>query len=175
MGERDADEVSDMRNYVESIANRVLENWEDVMEDLNATEEEYRKEGWETLSVMPGGVTPLTTSDISDTYGLDIVLPDNEFLELEEVIEERDLNFDEFEVYKARKSGIMFLVVVMMATDNKFALLYPAYYDPSRSRGMMKEAIEKGEMKTHIRRLKNDKAITFNHDDPSLFLPEDET
>lgn len=172
MEERGTD---DRRNYLESLANSVLGNWDDVMEDMEATEEEYRKKGWETLKVIPGDVTPLTTSDISDMYGLDVVLPDNEFLELDEIIEERDLEFDEFEVYKANKSGIMFLVVVMMATEDEFALLYPAYYDPARSQGMMKEAIQKGKMKTHIRRLKNDKMITFDHEDPSLFLPESET
>ncbi|MFC6725160.1 hypothetical protein ACFQE1_12435 [Halobium palmae] len=36
-----------------------LDAWERVVDDMEATAAEYREEGWETLELHPGDVTPI--------------------------------------------------------------------------------------------------------------------
>ncbi|ERH00279.1 MAG: hypothetical protein J07HQX50_01439, partial [Haloquadratum sp. J07HQX50] len=58
------------------------------------------------------------------------------------------------------------------AEPDRVALIYPLYYrlgDDSIS-ALETHAKQTGVIKTHLRRLRNDRRITLQHDDPGLFF-----
>ncbi|MGA9402031.1 DUF7529 family protein [Haladaptatus sp.] len=150
---------------------RAMPYWENVIDDMDATAAEYDDEGWETVQLHPGDVTPLWL-DEDDEFGLDVLVPDNEFEEVEELMDD-GVSFDAFEFYRALADGLVFGVVVMEDHDAETAVLYPVYYDMQGAEGMLDDATEAGEMYTFVRTLSEDR-VQFVHDDPSLFRPTEE-
>lgn len=149
---------------------RVQRHWEQAVADMEATAEEYRGEGWTVLEVHPGDVVALGP-ERADRWGLDLLLPDDEFHDLERWVDEEDADFDACEVFRARGGGLLYLVVAMQDTDARRAVLYPAYYDPALASSMLDAAEEAGEMRTHLRPLANEPVVTFTQSDPDLFAP----
>ncbi|WP_227352842.1 DUF7529 family protein [Haladaptatus salinisoli] len=147
---------------------RAMPFWEDVLADMEATAAEYEESGWNVLQLHPGDVTPLWT-ERDDEFGLDVLVPDDEFEALETLLDD-GVAFDAFEAYRALGDGLVFLVVVMEDRDAETAVCYPAYYDAQGGQKMLADAADAGEMRTHIRVLSDDR-IRFTHDDPNVFRP----
>jgi hypothetical protein len=151
---------------------RAMPHWESVIADMEATTAEYDDEGWNTVELHPGDVTPLWM-DEDDEFGLDVLVPDNEFEELEELMD-GGVSFDAFEAYRALADGLVFAVIVMEDRGNETAVLYPVYYDVQGAEEMLDDAMEAGKMYSFVRTLSEDR-IRFTHDDPSLFQPPEES
>jgi hypothetical protein len=145
-------------------ASPLLEHWEDLMEDVAATADIYREEGWEVLELHPGDVTAL---DDPDEFGLDVLVPDDQFERLESWVAEG--RFGEFEVYRA-ESGMVFLLVVTRDETHRRAVCLPAYYGFEAVPGLAARAEREGRFLTHVRRLDGER-VTFTHDDPAPFFP----
>lgn len=152
------------------VVNRLMDVWDEVIADMEATAETYRDEGWQVLEIHPGDVAA-PDGEQGGRWGLDVLVPGDEFEELERLIEVESFSFDESEVYRATRSGIVFLVVAILDHDTEVAVVFPAYYDVDRGRSMLGRATEAGEMHTHLRPLDLENVVTFSHDDPSLFMP----
>lgn len=148
---------------------RAMEFWDDIISDMEATAAEYEAEGWETHLLHPGDVSTLTPDSDSDMFGLDVLVPNNEFDEVEDLLE-GGAAFDSYEAYRAVGDGLVLLVVAMEDHDEKIALLYPAYYDPQNATEMIGAAGRAGEMRTYLRTLTNER-IEFIHDEPENFGP----
>ncbi|MFT4890867.1 MAG: hypothetical protein ACI9YT_001788 [Halobacteriales archaeon] len=155
------------------MVSRVLGVWDDVLEDMEATAEEYRDEGWQVLEIHPGDVAS-PDGEEGGRWGLDVLVPDDEFEELEHLIEVEEFAFDESEVYRATGQGLVLLVVAILDHDTEVAVLFPAYYDVNQGRTMIERATGAGEMHTHLRPLDLENVVTFTHDDPSLFMPPED-
>ncbi|WP_266074725.1 DUF7529 family protein [Haladaptatus caseinilyticus] len=149
---------------------RAMPFWEDVIADMEATAAEYEEMGWNTLELHPGDVTPLWTEQ-DDEFGLDVLVPDNEFEAVERLLDD-GIEFDAFEVYRAMGDHLVFVVVVMEDHDEDAAVCYPAYYDVRGAEKMLREAMDAGTMYTYIRTLSEDR-VQFTHDDPTVFQPPD--
>jgi hypothetical protein len=145
---------------------RVVEPWEAVTEDMEATAEEYREAGWEVLELHPGDVTVLD----GERYGLDVLVPGNEYEPLTDLAAAG--TFDSYEVYRAEEAGIAFVLAVLEDQTNDQAVCCPAYYDESEADEMARRAHAEGRMYTHIRPLANDEAVTFAYEDPDLFFAD---
>lgn len=167
---READEAIPGEKETFGKVNRVLDVWEDVIEDMEETAEEYRDAGWEVLTIHPGDVAA-PDGEKSDRWGLDVLVPGDEFDELQHLMEEEAFAFDESEVYRGTGSGLVLLVVAILDHNTEVAILFPTYYDIEQGRPMIEQAMEAGEMRTHLRPLEVDNIITFTHDDPALFAP----
>lgn len=152
------------------MVNRVLEVWDDVIEDMEATAETYREEGWEVLAIHPGDVAS-PDGEQGGRWGIDVLVPGDEFDELERLTEVESFSFDESEVYRATGPGLVLLVVAILDHDTEVAVIFPAYYDVDQARSMLNRATDAGEMRTHLRPLDLENVVTFTHDDPSLFMP----
>ncbi|MFC4358022.1 hypothetical protein ACFO0N_08690 [Halobium salinum] len=167
----------------------VLDVWERVVDDMEATAAEYREDGWETLELHPGDVTPIPGTrdqpptapgedaaggeavDLpEDTFGLDALLPGDEFEAVSEAIE--SATFDEFEVFRADSGGVVFLVLAMLAPDADRAVLLPLYYATGDATAMARRAREAGEMRVVVRPLSDDEQVVFTQADPEPLLPE---
>jgi len=151
---------------------RAMPHWESVIADMEATTTEYDDEGWDTVELHPGDVTPLWM-DENGEFGLDVLVPDNEFEDLEELMD-GGVSFDAFEAYRALADGLVFAVIAMEDHGSETAVLYPVYYDVQGAEEMLSDAVEAGKMYSFIRTLGEDR-IRFTHDDPSLFQPPEES
>ena len=150
---------------------RAAEFWNDIVADMEATAEEYDSQGWVTLQLHPGGVTALVPDDEGDDqFGLDVLVPDDEFAELESLLE-GEVSFDSYEAFRATADGLVLFVVVMEDPETETAVLYPAYYDAKNAQSMLTAAEEAGEMRTYVRTLTNEQ-VEFTHREPGNFAPE---
>lgn len=151
--------------------NRVVSVWDDVVADMEATAEELRAEGFAVLEVHPGDVAAMEGRE-GHRWGLDVLVPDNEFPEIERLVEEEGHEFDACRVFRAEAKGLALFVVAMLDEDGDQALVFPAYYDKHDGQKVLEKANEEGEMRTHLRPLDERTVVTFTQDDPSLFEPE---
>lgn len=153
----------------------VMDLWEDVIDDMEATAEEYREKGWETYELHPGDVVPLPhneaqTSESSDTrVGLDVVVPGDEFAAIEPLVE--DGQFNSYEAFRAEAGGVVFLVIAMQDEEAKRAVLIPCYYRIDSAREMLMRAERRNEMRTWVRPLDQTKQVVFGQNAPQALLP----
>lgn len=149
-----------------------LDAWEGVVDDMETTAEGYREDGWETLELHPGDVTPLPAmaGRGGDQYGLDVLVPGDEYENLSEAVEGAE--FDEYEVYRAQEGGLVFLVLATKSTATKRVVLLPLYYGIEDARLMLDRATEEGRMLTHVRPLSDDERVTFTQEEPEMLFPE---
>lgn len=139
----------------------VQEHWSDLLEDMAATAEGFREQGWEVLELHPGDVTV-----DSEALALDVLVPDNEFERLEGMVAQG--SFDEHDVYRTA-AGAVFLLVVARDGGSERAVCWPAYYDPADAAELKRRSREEGHLHTRLRRLSGE-AVEFTHGEPSLFF-----
>jgi hypothetical protein len=148
---------------------RAAEYWDEMIADMEATAGEYEAEGWETVQLHPGDVTTRVPDEDSEMFGLDVLVPDNEFEVVEELVN-GGATFDAYEVFRATADGLVLFVVAMEDHDEAVAVLYPAYYDAQNDAEMLAAAKQAGEMRTYIRTLQMDR-VEFTHEEPANFAP----
>lgn len=150
----------------------VLDVWEGVVEDMEATAAEYRDEGWETLELHPGDVTALPSVEErkQGRFGLDVLVPGDEYEAVSELVE--TVEFDEYEVFRAQEGGVVFAVLVTQSTAAKQAVLTPLYYAVEDASLMLDRAREEGVLYTHVRPLSGEEHVTFTQEEPELLFPE---
>jgi hypothetical protein len=167
--------MEDTVDAVESVTNRVQPVWEQVIEDVAATAEAYREEGWEAIECHPGDVAALGEADVQREdapTGLDVLLPDDEFDRVAAAIDDSGV-FDEVEVYRATQDGIVFLTAALQNERTETVVLVPAYYDRQQSAAFLETVRESGCLDIHVRPLDQRRVVTFTQQDPSPFLPAD--
>jgi hypothetical protein len=143
--------------------------WERVVEDMAATADEYRERGWDAVEIHPGDVL-VATDDRRP--GFEVLAPDDEFDRAAAAIDDGD-GFESASVFRASTEGSLFLVVVLEDAGTETALLFPLQYAPGEETDFVDMVQEDGVVRTHVRPLDQRRVLTFTHDDPSLFLPED--
>jgi hypothetical protein len=143
---------------------RVMGRWEEVIDDMEVTAEEYRAEGWEVLELHPGDITVLN----DERYGLDVLVPSDEYEEVETLATEA--TFDSYEVYRAGESEMTFVLIVLEDPDSGRAVCCPVYYDESETEELARRAHAEGVMYTHIRPLADDRVVTFTYENTDHFF-----
>ncbi|GAB7010714.1 DUF7529 family protein [Halorubrum trueperi] len=148
------------------VAEAAMQNWDMTLGDLNKISVEYENDGWETVVLHPGEVQVVSKDE--DLPGLDVLIPDDEYRELEATLES-GVSFDSYEVYKDLLDGVVHLIVVLEDASANTVLMYPAYYGPEDSRLITNGCRENG-LRTYLRRL-NGEFVELTHTDPELFAP----
>ena len=148
---------------------RAAEYWDEMIADMEATAAEYEADGWETIQLHSGDVTTMTPDEDDPEFGLNVLVPDDEFEAVEDLVE-GGVTFDCYEVFRALADGLVLFVVAMEDHDEEVAVLYPAYYDAQNAQGMLAAAKQAGEMRTYVRTLQRDR-IEFTHEEPANFAP----
>ncbi|WP_363464359.1 DUF7529 family protein [Halogeometricum borinquense] len=151
----------------------VMEFWDHVIEDMEATAAEYREAGWNVTELHPGDVTPVpATLDTveTDRAGLDVLVPGDEFETVEALVE--DATFDAYDAYRAERGDVMFAVVVMQSEAAGEAVAVPVYYTMTEGQPMLERIEERGEMRLYIRPLSDDRRVVFVQEDPEALLPD---
>ncbi|RDI72003.1 DUF7529 family protein [Halopelagius longus] len=151
----------------------VMQFWDDVVGDAEATAEEYREAGWDVVELHPGDVTPVPAmldTEPSAEYGLNVLVPGEEFDTVEDVVETAE--FDSYDAYRAERGGTVFLVVAMLAEDSGRAVVVPMYYRTKEAAPMLERAADADEMRVIVRPLSDDKRVVFEQRDPNPLFPE---
>ena len=143
--------------------------WRQVVEDMEATAEEYRDRGWQAIPIHPGDVAVF--SEDLDRTGIELLPPDNEFDELAEAFDEAG-GFESAEVLRADTEGSIYVVVVLEDEPTETAVLLPAYYSPPEDEAFVDMIQREGEVRIHVRPLDERRVLTFTHENEELFLPE---
>lgn len=151
-------------------ADDAMPRWEQVMEDMAATAEEYRERGWDAHEVHPGDVGLFADPDKEGRTGIDLLAPDNEFDPVAEAFDAAD-GFESAQVFRADTEGTIYLVVALESEATETVVLLPAYYSPPEHEAFMDMIYADGEVRIHVRPLNERRILTFTHEDPSLFLP----
>lgn len=147
-----------------------MPNWQQVMEDMETTAEEYRDRGWQAIPIHPGDVAVF--SEALDRTGIELLPPDNEFDKLAKAFDAA-AGFESAEVLRAETAGSVYVVVVLEDEPTETAALLPAYYSPSEQEEFVDMIQSDGEVRIHVRPLNERRVLTFSHEDPTLFLPEE--
>jgi len=148
------------------VVDAAMQNWDTTLDDLNKISTEYENDGWETVVLHPGEVQ--VVSEDKDLTGLDILIPDDEYRELEDKLES-GISFDSYEVYKDLLDGVVHLIVVLEDASAKTVLMYPAYYSNEDSELLTSVCRENG-LRTYLRRLSGE-FVELTHTNPELFAP----
>ncbi|UPM41858.1 DUF7529 family protein [Halocatena salina] len=138
----------------------VSEQWEAVIDDMEATANDYRAAGWTVVELHPGDVTPLP----GEPPRFDVLVPDNEFDQLQTAVSEAA--FDTTELYRAEDGGVTFVLTVTCDTDREVAVCCPLYYDRQTAIELSDRADDG--LTTTIRTLADDRTIGIDYDDFDL-------
>jgi len=151
--------------------------WENTTDDMEATAAELREQGWETVELHPGAVTPLPRLETEDGYeddrtGFDVLVPGNEFPEAQAAVDGAE--FDEYEAYNAQTNGVVFAVIVMKAEAAERAVLIPIYYRVDDAEETVRRIEAAGESRIYVRPLDDSERVLFTQQQPGALLPGEE-
>lgn len=141
----------------------VVDHWEAVVADMEATAAAYEDDGWTTVQLHPGDVTVFEEPDV----GFDVVVPGEEFERLRETVDGRA--FDSYDVYRGEGGAQVFCLVALESAADDAAVLVPVYYGRD-DRELLASA---GALTTRVRPLADEEAVTFAHEDPDPFFPDE--
>lgn len=153
-------EIGESADHAERIAassEAVKNAWQATLEDMEGMASELEEQGWST-TVLAADNTALTTSVTgdSDLYGFVSVIPDksaDEFTEAFEQGHEDGGGFGEYEVYRSEAEGWAFQVTIFYDELTANAILLAVNYQLMNAESLMRAAIEREEMFTHVQGL----------------------
>jgi hypothetical protein len=155
-------------------AEREKEAWARTLADMNARTEAYEAENWETVAV-PAGHTAATHPEAgsSDRFGFVHTVPGNYAEELRAAIESRQ--FPEYDVFRARTDGRVFLVTELLDPDSGTVILVAGSYELRTVGPLIAAADEAGVCYTHLRTLDGTLVGSFEHEEYEKFVPRIES
>lgn len=149
--------------------------WQATLQDMEGMASELEEEGWTTTVLAADNTAPtISEAGDSDLYGLVSVIPDNfadEFTEAFEQGHEEGSGFEKYEVYRSETEGWAFQVTVFYDELTANAILLAANYQLMHAEGLMRAAMERGEMYTHIQTLDGTILGSFRHEAWENFFP----
>jgi len=145
-------------------ADELESNWQTLVAEMENLASELSSEGWEPVVLRPGDISAV---DDPDNFGLHVLIPDNEFEELETLVDQ-GATFDAFEIYKNAGDTYVYAIVVVRDAGTGSAVLYPIYYTATKREKMANRSKERGELRTCFRTL-SDSRIVITHDPEAFF------
>lgn len=137
--------------------------WQETLDDMEAMAEEREAKGWDTVTVTALDGAPKDSElDDRDRHGLVFVVPDNQAEDLEAAIEAGE--FPRYDVYRAERSGEVFVVVEYLDPETETAILVAGTYELRYAAGMVEEGREEGETFTHYQTLDTTPVGSFRHE-----------
>jgi len=137
--------------------------WQETIDDMEAMAEAREDEGWETLTVTAlDGAPKDSETDDQDRHGLVFVVPDNQADDLEAAVEAGE--FPRYQVYRAERSGEVFLVIEYLDPDTETAIYVAGTFELRFAQGMVREGREEEATYTHYQTLDTTPVGSFRHD-----------
>jgi len=152
------------------------EAWRLTNEDMEAIAAERREEGWDVTTVTAVHTNPVSRGEGTDPerFGFVYIVPDNHADEFRAAYERAGGAFPDYVVYRREVNQSGFLVTELMDPDTETIILVAGQYDRRRAGGLVKSAIEEGEMYTYAETIDGTELGWFYHDDFDPFFPSDD-
>lgn len=171
--------------------------WAEVLADAAAITDQYRDRGWDVTVVEPRDVAPAETADRG---GFAVLVADDEYDRVADRVGDASAGdgdgagaaatgdggdgdgtgavdaggrFDDAEVYRRGLDDAVLAIAVERDPASEVAVVVPLYYLAAEARAALEAAQEGGELLLHLRPESSEDWVTFSHDDPSLFVPDD--
>ncbi|WP_290817849.1 hypothetical protein [Halovivax sp.] len=149
--------------------------WAELLADAESIADEYRADGWTVERLRTRDVAPWRTDEEpagDDAAGGFLTLVgDESFDEIEARVAEG--TFASAEVYRRRVGDAVLAIAVELDAPTETAVVVPLYYRPEEARAALDAAGAAGELQVRVRPEGRDDWLTFVHDDPELFEPDD--
>lgn len=138
--------------------NRVVDAWEEVVEDMGATATALRESGYEVVELHPGDVTVVDGR-------LDVLVPNDEFDRLRETATD---GMDEAQVFRAERGGMVYALAVVTDPSAGVGVCCPVYYEADQAGDLAD-----GGVAMRVRALSEETPVVVTVEDGSLFRPDD--
>ncbi|QSG08851.1 DUF7529 family protein [Halapricum desulfuricans] len=163
----------DTSEHLAQASDEAQSGWEQTVEDMRRMAADRADTGYETVTIAAGDTTPKPpSSGDTDEWGLSYVVPSNfadDFLDAYE-----QATFEETGVYQAESMGFAFVVTECLDHDANIALFIAGTYQLQFAAPLVRTAMDRDQMYTHVQKIDGTHLGTIEHDDPSAFFPDPE-
>lgn len=169
----EGDDGDDLEQIAQT-SDQAKSNWERTVEDMQAMAADREDAGYETLTVISGNTAPKAPEDTeSGEWGLFYVVPGEVADEITAFVERAD--FDETAVYQASVDRYAFIVTECIDYDESLDLFVAGTYELPYAGDLVRTALERDRMFTHLQRLDGTRVASIGHDDAESFFPDPES
>lgn len=145
--------------------------WTRTLEDMRAMAADREESGYETLTVQAGNTAPIGPEQGDDEkWGLFYVIPGDVAEAVSNLLQETD--FDETAVYQASIGQHTFIVTEAIDHDADQVFMIAGSYRRAVAPPLVRTAVERDRMYTHVKKLDGTYLGTVEHEDPSAFFPD---
>ena len=144
-----------------------------AVEDMRAMAKDREDKGFQTLTIPAGDVATKNPADGDDEWGLSFVIPGDRAEDFEFFYAEGE--YDETGVYQSATTAHVFVVTEYVDFDAGLVVFLAGSYEKRFAAPMVRTAMDRGRMYTHVKKLDTTHLGTFEHDDPHEFFPDPES
>lgn len=160
----DAEQLAAMSDQAKS-------GWAQTLDDMRAMARNREESGYETVTFHAGHTAPKGPDQgETDRWGLFYIIPGDDAEPFQSALEQSD--FDETAVYQTAIDRYAFLVTEVIDHDRAFDLMIAGSYRRDAASPLVRSAMERGRMYSHVRKLDGTHLGTLEHDDPEAFFPD---
>lgn len=171
MVERDVGDVPTAADRIASQSETIAGGWEDTLADVEAMADDRSDRGFDVVTLPSGDTTPLPPdAGETDRWGLSHVIPGNRVEPFRDLYEGGE--FTETGVYQRSVAGHVFMVTECIDPDAGSVILIAGAFEMREAPALVRAAVDRGKLYSHVRTLDRTYVGTFEHDDPSDFFPE---
>lgn len=163
--------TADEGEHFAETADEARSGWEQTLQDMELMAADREDAGYDALT-LPGVDTTPKSPDTGDTdeWGLSYIVADNQLEELEAF--DTDIEFDGTAVYQAESAGHGFIVTECVDSDADRILFVAGTYQLRHAGPLVRTAVDREEMYTHIKRLDGTTVRTIYHSEAEPFFPD---
>ncbi|MDZ7849958.1 MAG: hypothetical protein U5K70_03790 [Halodesulfurarchaeum sp.] len=145
--------------------------WGQTLEDMRAMARNREDAGYETLTFQAGNTAPKGPDQgDTDRWGLFYIIPGDDATSFQNALERAD--FDETAVYQTAIGRYAFLVTEVVDHDETLDLMIAGSYRRDAASPLVRAALDRDRMYSHVRTLDGTHLGTIEHDDPAAFFPD---
>ncbi|MBP1986060.1 DUF7529 family protein [Halolamina salifodinae] len=148
----------------------IREAWNETIADTRAMAADREEAGYETMVLVSQDTSPVAPdAGDGDEWGLTHLVDGDTAEEFTEARER--LDFDETAVYQAAAADSVFLVTECLDHDAEFVLLIAGAFRRREAVDLVRAALDREKMYSHVRLLDGTIVGSIEHDDASAFFP----
>ena len=164
---------SDITRHLAQASEQAQSGWEQTVTDMRQMAADRQDSGYDTVAIPAGDTTPKPpASGDTNEWGLSHIIPGNFAADFTDTHERAD--FDDTGVYQAQLDGLAFIVTELIDHDTQIAVFIAGSYKLQFAAPLVRTAIDRDKMFTHVHKLDGTHLGTVEHDDPSAFFPDPE-
>ncbi|WP_232703259.1 DUF7529 family protein [Halobacterium wangiae] len=148
----------------------VKSSWERTVHDMKAMAADREEKGFSTFTAAAGDTAPVSPQmGESDEFGLTFIISGSEVPDFEDSYIGND--FTETGVYQSNLEGHVYIVTEYIDMEAKEIIFLAGAYQMRNAPGLVRAAIDRGEMYSRVKTIDHTEVGTFKHDDVSAFFP----